>query len=517
MSETTDPNLVRQAFKPIFRELPAAYPGDLVRRWQSSDPAFAKAIRDGVPIEQALGSLGVRLCLQNRFEESIDVLNAGLAIAPDHVSLINSLAIALDRSGQTDSAAQHTERSLGLSHQQPDSWIFLGNLRHKQNDLAGAVAAFRSAVALDAKSAIGWQCLGLALQAQGEFTEAIECLRNCIRLNHAPPPLLSVLGQLFYCTGQFEQSRDAYVAAAEGDPHNPVYRQMRREMRFVCEMIDGETIDTALNCFIIDHASFTIERDAEELLHKAFALLSSYGHTDAAREVARKRLELFPDSASAQYLSNAIRADSTLVRSPDRYIVESFDRMAARFDEHLTGTLGYDIPRKLTAALCALVPANAKLNILDAGCGTGLCGPHVRPIAENLTGVDLSPKMLEQARRRGLYNSLVCSELTLFLQQAEACFDVIVAADVMIYFGDFSPLASAIHNALRPGGLIAFSTENSASPGWKLLPSGRFAHDPASVRESFREGFAELRCDPTVVRSEAGRAVEGYIFVFRRD
>jgi predicted TPR repeat methyltransferase len=515
MSETTDPNLLRAAFKTVYRELPGSPIAALIRRWQADDPAFAGSIRDGVPVEQALGNLGVRLCLADRLGESIDVLSAGLSLAPDHLPLINSIAVALERSGDSQAAERQVERSLALLPGQPDSWIFLGNLRQKRCDLPGAIAAYRSAVELDAKSAIGWQSLGIALQARGEFAEAIECLRNCIRLNHAPPAMISVLGQLFYSTGQFGAARDAYTAASEADPHHTVYRRMRREMRFICDMIDGMSIDKAFNDFLIDHAGFTIERDAEDLLHKMFALLGSYGHNVAARAVAGKRLDLFPDSASAQYLSRAIRADSAMPRSPDQYIIESFDRMAEKFDAHLTGRLGYDIPQKLAAALAGFIPRHARLNILDGGCGTGLCGPHVRHFAAHLTGVDLSPNMLEQCRRRGVYDSLVCSELTSFLEKSASEFDVIIAADVIIYFGDLVPLATAMARALRPGGLVAFSTETSESPGHHLLSSGRFAHHCADVRDTFARGFVELCCQQATVRLEAGRAVEGSLFVFR--
>jgi len=126
MSETTDPNLLRAAFKTVYRELPGSPIAALIRRWQADDPAFAGSIRDGVPVEQALGNLGVRLCLADRLGEAIDVLSAGLSLAPDHLPLINSIAVALERSGDSQAAERQVERSLALLPGQPDSWIFLG-------------------------------------------------------------------------------------------------------------------------------------------------------------------------------------------------------------------------------------------------------------------------------------------------------------------------------------------------------------------------------------------------------
>lgn len=514
MPENADPSLLPPSFKPIFRELKTE-PLDLLRRWERDDSAFAKALLAGTEPTIALGELGVRLCLQNRYAESIDVLTAALAMAPDKISLMNDLAVVHERAGQTELAIPQVQRSLKLGPTQTDSWIFLGNLKQKQADLTAAAAAFETALSLDAGSVISWQCLGLVRQEQRQFPAAIECFRACIRLNHAPAAVLSILGQLFYSTGQFQKSRDAYTAALDGDPQNRVYRQMMWEMQFVSSLIDGENIDQSLNAYIINHAGFTLERDTEQLLHKVFALLSSFGYTDAARIVAEKRLALFPASASAQYFAAAMDGRQ-LPRSPDQYIIESFDNLAERFDEHLTEELAYDIPQKLAAALAGFVPAGTKLNMLDAGCGTGLCGPYVRPISRSLTGVDLSPKMLDQARKLELYDSLVCGELTEFLYNTTDRFEAIIAADVLIYFGDLAPLASAMANATTPGGLLAFSIECCDPPGCQLRSSGRFAHDPAYVRAVFGAGFEELCCKETIVRMEATRAVAGKIFVMQK-
>ena len=50
------------------------------------------------------------------------------------------------------------------------------------------------------------------------------------------------------------------------------------------------------------------------------------------------------------------------------------------------------------ALLDGALPSASRPRILDAGCGTGLCGPLLRPLAARLVGVDLSEKMVELAR-----------------------------------------------------------------------------------------------------------------------
>ena len=77
-----------------------------------------------------------------------------------------------------------------------------------------------------------------------------------------------------------------------------------------------------------------------------------------------------------------------------------------------------------------------RLDVLDAGCGTGLCGPLVAPYARRLVGVDLSEGMLVHAKEKNVYHALMKAELTDYLHDNSEAFDLIVSADTLVYFGD---------------------------------------------------------------------------------
>ncbi len=223
-------------------------------------------------------------------------------------------------------------------------------------------------------------------------------------------------------------------------------------------------------------------------------------------------------------------------RARDDYIVETFDRFADSFEEQLQVRLAYKAPELVTDALRPYLPAPEKqLHILDAGCGTGLCGPLVAPYAARLVGVDLSVGMLQKAEGKGCYDRLYRIELTEFLRQpaeagawielteflrqpAEAgAWDVILSADTLCYFGPLEAVAAAAHAALRPGGLFAFSVEDAgeeAPDGHVLNPHGRYAHSAPYVRRSLEAaGFKVLGIDPAVLRTEGGKPVNGLIVV----
>ena len=124
--------------------------------------------------------------------------------------------------------------------------------------------------------------------------------------------------------------------------------------------------------------------------------------------------------------------------------------------------------------------------MLDAGCGTGLCGPLVKPYARSLVGVDLSTGMLTKAQQKQVYDRLVKDELTHFLQARHAEFDLILSADTLVYFGPLEEVAAAASGALRPGGQFVFTLEELVAPPdgveFHIETHGRYSHTPVVCR-----------------------------------
>ncbi|HKE92949.1 MAG TPA: methyltransferase domain-containing protein, partial [Povalibacter sp.] len=204
-------------------------------------------------------------------------------------------------------------------------------------------------------------------------------------------------------------------------------------------------------------------------------------------------------------------------RADSDYVAGLYNRYAASFDSNLQ-KLGYRAPELVVATLASHLGTSARVDILDAGCGTGLCGPLLRPLAAKLTGVDLSEKMVERARERG-YDELVVSELCAFMHSRPAQFDVVVAADTFEYFGSLQEVNQSAARALRPGGLFLFTVEalpDSADATYQLQVHGRYAHGGAYVRRSLQEsGFEVLELRTEVLRVEKMQDVRGFLAVAR--
>lgn len=227
----------------------------------------------------------------------------------------------------------------------------------------------------------------------------------------------------------------------------------------------------------------------------------------------REWLRLDPSNPQAQHTWQAWTGETMPGRAPDDYIRSEFDRMADKFDTHLR-SLEYRAPEQVTAAIRARLTPTASQRVLDAGCGTGLCGPLLRPFASHLTGVDLSPRMLEKARERDCYHALDVAELTAYITTRPNAYDLIVSADTLIYFGDLIPPVCAAAAALSSNGLLAFTVEQLTDDAedFRLNPSGRYAHALPYVQRILQAAHLTPICiESAVLRLETGMPVNGYV------
>jgi predicted TPR repeat methyltransferase len=205
------------------------------------------------------------------------------------------------------------------------------------------------------------------------------------------------------------------------------------------------------------------------------------------------------------------------------YVRAVFDQYASQFDEALAA-LAYTAPERLAEAVAELCRERNRTvhfgTVLDLGCGTGLSGAAFRTLADWMEGVDLSPAMIAQARKKNVYDRLVIGDLAESLDRhlrADARFNLIVAADVFVYCADLAPIASLVHRVLAPEGLFAFTVESHAADGVILGPKLRYAHGEAHVRGALAAaGMTVRRLAPVSTRLEAGRPVPGLLAIAER-
>lgn len=248
-------------------------------------------------------------------------------------------------------------------------------------------------------------------------------------------------------------------------------------------------------------------------------LLRELGRLEEAAQSFRQALAQGADPALQAYYLAAVGAGSAPTTAPLPYVQTLFDGYAGQFDEHLVKVLGYRAPEVLAAHLGRLSRRRFD-SALDLGCGTGLCGPRLQPLANRLTGVDLSGAMLEKAEALGVYGELIRADVVEYLQSTEQRFDLVVAADVFIYIGDLDPVFAGVRRVLDAGGVFCFSAELPADDGdgFALLPSLRYAHPPRHLRAlAATHGFEVDRIWREPIRADQQVPVEGlYVSLVRR-
>jgi predicted TPR repeat methyltransferase len=210
-------------------------------------------------------------------------------------------------------------------------------------------------------------------------------------------------------------------------------------------------------------------------------LLNDMGRPQEAIVSLENAIERGADTALNRYCLASLTGHDVPPAPPTEYVQGLFDGYAAGFEEHLVRVLNYRVPEALTEQLGRMGRTFARA--LDLGCGTGLCGPLMRPLATRLEGIDLSANMVRQASARSVYDQVTQADIVEYLSPAQARYDLVLAADVFIYVGALEQVFEGVANAIDPGGVFCFSVE-AAREGQDLTlrPSMRYAHSPHYIR-----------------------------------
>ncbi|NKB20515.1 MAG: methyltransferase domain-containing protein [Alphaproteobacteria bacterium] len=262
-----------------------------------------------------------------------------------------------------------------------------------------------------------------------------------------------------------------------------------------------------------------------ENLDAIWGTAECYAALDERVEAAswyQRYLDIEPGEPEALHMLSAMGMTDVPDRASNGYVATLFDRFAPDFDEQLTGELEYQVPAVLAETAKDCFPeANGGLDVLDLGCGTGLSGVAIKDLAKRIDGVDLSGEMLKLARKRRIYKKLTKSDIISYLDDAPRQYDLVLGADVFIYFGSLDALFSGITGALKPGGFVIFSLEaqpeDQQTAGYELTASGRYSHGRNYVRSVAQtSNLLERSVNIEQLRTEYGEPVLGDIWVFQK-
>ena len=476
------------------------------------------------------------------YQKALDRCDQAVALDPGHARAHLTRGLALRLLGRLEVAIAALDRALALRPGMADALNYRGQCKHALGRYAQALDDYEAALRLNPQYADAFNNRGASLTLLDRNAEAMESFRQALALQPRFAEALFNIGLNMQHERRYEEALAHFEAALELKPHYPealVYRafalqRLRRSPQQCLASLDRalalrphyfDAINGRANVLgelgqygeALENYDFALtlnDRNPETHLNRGHAL-RELGRLDEAAAAYREALRLGVDSQAGLYALAAMGQEQAPPIAPPDYIVSLFDNYAERFDDHLVGTLKYQAHERLCETLLALEPPPGE--VLDLGCGTGLCGPLLQPVARKLTGVDLSPKMLKVAERRGLYATLACEDVVAFLSRHDTpAWDLVVSTDVFIYIGDLQPVFAGVRRVLRPGGLFGFSIESTEAADFVLQPTRRYAQSPGYIRRLAAEhGFDLLQLEPCVIRKEKASDTAGHIVVLR--
>jgi predicted TPR repeat methyltransferase len=429
-----------------------------------------------ISIEQAV-AIAHRLMAENELQAAAALCGEILELVPEQPAALNVLAIAAHESGEIERGLDYIRRAAAAAPNDPVIQNNLGNLLLKTRDMDQALSAYTRAAELGSKSPEMFNNLGVILRARGEYVEAERHFRSALAENPDHGPAHHNLSSILGGTGRVDEAVGHFWTGVLNTPVRNPY--------------------------------------LTALAHNYF------GHRDKAVEFFSNLLKKDPDNVQLKHLLSSFSGVDVPERASDQYIEKTFDHFARSFDSKLK-RLAYQAPQLVAAAVETVVgPPRGDLDILDAGCGTGLCGALLRPFAKQLIGVDLSAGMLEKAAATGIYDKLVKAELTAFLEGSDLAYDAIVLADTLCYFGPLEDFAAAAAASVKPRGVLVFTVEAlpaDAPDGFRVDLSGRYKHAGEYVdRVLAQAGFELLARNTDTLRMESLDPVTGFVVSARRN
>jgi predicted TPR repeat methyltransferase/thioredoxin-like negative regulator of GroEL len=417
--------------------------------------------------------------------------------------------------GTLDSAAEELDQAVYLDPQHPGLRKCRAELRRRLGDAEGAVRDAAEAVLLDRGDVAAKALLGELLLQIDRTADAIACLTEAVAAVPDNTAFRESLARGLTTSGDLDAALAVLLDGIRIVPGSIA-------MRNAAILLSIRRRDNAMADRLAEQARLDGVVDANTFGLKGHAL-SALGRHEAAALAYNEAKKLAPADGHIRHLA-AVAA--TRSNAPDDFVRALFDGGADRFEAHII-ELGYRVPGLIRRHVMEFVAVANTGPVLDLGCGTGLIALALSDLVLGpFTGIDVSPRMLEQARAKGLYATLHEARLPAALREDPASWRLILAADVLCYFGALDEMLCAVFDHLRPGGRFIFSLEELLPNHDGTVPGngdralgrlGRHAHSARYVASAAAAvGFCCLALDRETLRYEAGAPVAGLLVVLER-
>ncbi len=490
---------------------------------------------------EALHLLSMFYIEQNQFSKAQDYLEKALKIAPKQVVINLHLANVLKAQKKFSEAEVLLLSLLEEEIEAAPLYNNLGSLYFAQHKFPESKTAFQKAIELRADYADAYYNLGLALTRLKDWQGATNAYDALLSLQPMHVGALFQLGLISMVLHQFNKAIEYFLIIEKAYPYHfetqtnlaTSYLRLAKYLPAKTHYLKAHDIfpgdaQVLFNLGILEmqqgHAKEAIHYYVSALKidptlvgahnNLGIAYMATKDTVSAIRHF-KAVLEIDPNNEPLKHTIDIIERHKTLSTSPPSYIRALFDSYAGHYDAHLLEELHYQVPALIAKKVEKI--ASLDWQVLDLGCGTGLCGEKIASFVGSMTGIDLSPEMLALAAEKNIYANLLDIDILLFLEKHVGIYHLIIAGDVLVYMGSLQALFQQAYLSLQPGGYFIFNIEEGAEDSYQMTSSGRFAHNESYVIGLAEQyGFAIQHLDHIVIREQNKQPVRGCLFVLQR-
>jgi tetratricopeptide (TPR) repeat protein len=455
------------------------------QRIPDAKAAYANALKIAPEQAEVASNLGALAKKENNWEEALRYFDQALVHQPTRVAIITNRATALNELERYDEAEQSARHAIETASTYIEAYLALFNAligKKSYEDAQTVLDTIKLSYPADIENsyriALSYASL---FRTQHHWTEAETWLRHALEIK---PKDVKALRQLSAILNEQKYYESAWLVLQEAHENSPgdaeTLQAMAGHHAKQKHWTEAETWirrALAINPDIADahnNLGTTLKEqgrlnDAEASYRRALAIkpefadghynlgitLQNMGRLDEAEASYRRVLEIMPveDILGIRLLLASIGREPIPIRASEAQLNKLYVERSHTWD------LGkkYYGHELVAQALKKLPHKSNKMNILDAGCGTGLVGVLVRDFANRLDGIDMSSSMLEKARAKGIYDYIHQGDLVSFMVKNPESYDVVISAATLIHFGDLAPVFDAVANSLKIDGLFIFT------------------------------------------------------------
>lgn len=416
-------------------------------------------------------NLGLAQLSTGDINQALSLLEKAASVYEDP-RILNNLALGYLQQGRALLALEPLQKAIAQKPDYASAHYNMGLALRDIGQVDKAILSLRKATVYQRNFAEAHNNLGILLTQVGQISDAVSSFNTVLSLHPNSVDAYSNLGLCYFRQNQLHQSATMLEKALTFSPQNT---NVLNNLAWVYLLI---------------------------------------GKKDEAISLLTRTLNLDHEDARAIYLM-AIASGVSPERAPANYVAELFDNYAHRFEQHLVESLAYSLPQLIADKVKSLASQSRFRHMLDLGCGTGLALEPIKHLVDRSTGIDLSANMIATAKNKAIYQNLIHGDVLNEIPPLSESFDLIVAADMLIYLGDLRAFFAAVAQKCSLGAYLIFSTENlDSGQDYALQTHGLFGHSPVYVKRLLEENqFSLLEQSSVNLRKSAGEWIAGILYV----